>query len=66
MTAAGARRGWSLRNRLFATVVAAAAAAWLVSAAWLLHEAREEIDKPLDAALAETAHLVLALALQRE
>ncbi len=66
MTAAGARRGWSLRNRLFATVVAAAAGAWLVSAAWLLHEAREEIDKTLDAALAETAHLVLALARQRE
>jgi two-component system sensor histidine kinase QseC len=57
-----AGRPWSLRTRLFAVVSAAAVAAWLASAAWLVHEAREEIDTTLDAALIETAHLVLALA----
>jgi two-component system sensor histidine kinase QseC len=55
-------RAWSLRTRLFVIVSATALAAWIAAAGWLIHEAREEIVGTLDAALAETAHLVLALA----
>jgi signal transduction histidine kinase len=57
-------RGWSLRGRLLALLLAAAFAAWVASALWLVQRAQQATERLFDSALAETAHLVLALAVR--
>ena len=53
---------WSLRNRLVALFVVAAVATWGIGAYWLARQARHEAETMFDAALVETAHVVLAYA----
>lgn len=63
-TGAGLPRGWSLRGRLLALLLAAAFVAWAAAAVWLVQRAQQATDRLFDSALAETAHLVLALAVR--
>jgi two-component system sensor histidine kinase QseC len=51
----------SLRVRLFATLIAATGALWLMAAAWIYVGARQEVEHVLDTRLQEAARMVSSL-----
>lgn len=51
----------SLRVRLFATLIAATGALWLIAAAWIYVGARQEVEHVLDTRLQEAARMVASL-----
>ncbi len=52
---------WSLRGRLVVLLTAATLASWAAGGLWLYRSSLAESDRLFDAALAETAHAVLAV-----
>ena len=51
----------SLRVRLFATLIVATGALWLIAAAWIYVGARQEVEHVLDTRLQEAARMVSSL-----
>ncbi|MGA0534189.1 ATP-binding protein [Hansschlegelia sp. KR7-227] len=51
----------SLRLRLFATLIVATGALWLIAAAWIFVGARQEVEHVLDTRLQEAARMVASL-----
>ena len=51
----------SLRVRLFATLIGATGALWLIAAAWIYVGARQEVEHVLDTRLQEAARMVASL-----
>jgi two-component system sensor histidine kinase QseC len=51
----------SLRVRLFATLIAATGALWLIAAVWIYVGARQEVEHVLDTRLQEAARMVASL-----
>lgn len=56
----------SLRVRLFATLIAATGALWLIAAAWIYVGARQEVEHVLDTRLQEAARMVSSLVASSE